>query len=380
MRRILFTLILFLFLTGCTQQKSRPLKPVRVLPQPATGVVLNEVTETTFAQLASTPDAFVDRLIRVTGAYLPFSAPISCPNNQLPKGIVPQWGMIADELQMNAIGFERIVPLLAEGETLVVDGVWHKYVGPVGCGKEPQEKQVVYYLEVVQILQPNPIVAFSGEDAVSEVLVEDVVAPDAGVEDGNVSAEPPLTPPSTAPIQPTATRDLTPPTPTPATKSAIPPQPTRAVATTTPDRATPRPTTPPDKPEVTPVATRTPLPTSVPRQTANATPPIQSATNTPNARVTKTPSPTPAETASPDPDAPTATPSATIDPAVPTATATPSPTTDPEATVTPTIDPDAPTATATPEGGVGTSAPTPGTPLPPTTTPDSYPPTIDPYS
>lgn len=387
MRRLFTTIFLLLLLTACTRQISRPLKPERIVPQLADGVVLNEAVELTFAQLANTPDAFENRLIRASGTYLPFSASSVCPQNKIAKGLIPRWGMIADGLQMNAVGFEHVVPLIAEGETLVVDGVWHKYIGPVGCGKEPQA-QVVYYLDVVQILQPNPIIRLGDSSVVNEgkPLAEPdlAVVDEVPVDSVDIDQVEPtqLVAPPVDTAQPTATRDLTPPTPTPASNSQRPTQvPVQAppvqqatVAVAAPTRT---PFSPTAAPQATATVTRTPLPTSEPRQktatpvpttsaeTETSTPdPDVDVTNTPVADETSTPELTPTEVSTTDPEA----------------TETLTPTVDPEATATSTPDPDLPTVTATADA-VGTAIPTPGTPVSETSTPTAYPgqPTETPY-
>lgn len=385
MRLRFAVLLVLLILAACTQSNERPLKPIRQVEEPAAetfSVVLGEALEVSFTQLASTPDVFENQLLRANGTYVPLEAPDACDDGGARKGPLPQWGMIAEALQMNATGFEEVVPLVAEGEPFVVDGVWRKYVGPVGCGKEP-ETQVIYYLQVLQILQPNPIVRTSGEAIVSQSIETPVEASENELVQADDSAEIPLPPTTSAPVDaypvqqpansvqqqatplPTATRDLTPPTPTPSPTATPREQATSdtssqsLVATEEPTATatrTPLPTSVP-RATATPAPTRTPLPTSEPRET-------QTPTETPSPTPTvdsgesdeETPSPTPTETATVDPDA-SETPTPDPDTAE-TPTPTVTPTSDPEATETP-----SPTPTEE-SGGLPTAVPTPGTPIP----------------
>jgi hypothetical protein len=68
---------------------------------------------------------------------------------------------VAEELQLNAVGFENVLRLLAEGTPMTVTGIWRLYSGPVGCGKAPPDANV-WFLAVDQIVEPNPLFGEGG--------------------------------------------------------------------------------------------------------------------------------------------------------------------------------------------------------------------------
>ena len=388
MRRFVVSLLFLVTLFGCTQQ-TRPLKPFRPMPTPDQIYrnIEDEAIDATHAQLFVTPDAFLDQLIRIDGSFATIEA-ASCSNH---KGPLLQWGLIGvnaqgSSLLMNAHGFERAVELVPEGTTFLVDGIWKRYYGALGCGKEPAA-QTIYYLEVVEILQPNPIVRNGaiaadteasfprepGDGAEQETLVQP--SGEGGVPDSypvtsvveveeTVLVEITVTPTTEVSAEPTR---IAPPTPTPSPTRTPRPD-------TTPDNGV----TPPD-PSATP--TRTPFPTSMPTETPTRTPFPTSSAGDDEATTTPTPTPAddePLETATPTPipeDDGTAIPTDTPDPEA-TETPTPDPDDEPLNTATPTPDPDddgTPAPNETPDPGIGTTDPGEGTPLPTTDPNDSYP-------
>lgn len=130
----------------------QPLYPILASPTPATVLLQNETTLVGFEELNADPAAFRNQSIQVTGNYTPIELPICQPY----AGPRIQWSLVAEELQLNASGFERILRLAEPGISMTVKGVWRLYQGPLGCGKEPEDG-AVWYLQVTQILEPNPI-------------------------------------------------------------------------------------------------------------------------------------------------------------------------------------------------------------------------------
>lgn len=51
-----------------------------------------------------------------------------------------------------------MIKILQPGTPMTVEGTWRLYQGPLGCGKGPETGQA-WFIEVQQIIQPNPIVA-----------------------------------------------------------------------------------------------------------------------------------------------------------------------------------------------------------------------------
>ncbi|MEZ4589737.1 MAG: hypothetical protein R3D55_01140 [Chloroflexota bacterium] len=133
---------------------SRPLKiwqDTAVSPQ----ATLNpQALLVNFDALNDSPSEYANQRIRVTGNYLRLEP----PDCTLFSGPRIQWGLVADGLQLNAVGFETIVlPIVPQNLQMTVEGIWRRYPGPAGCGKEPERG--LWYLDVEQIVAPNPLVA-----------------------------------------------------------------------------------------------------------------------------------------------------------------------------------------------------------------------------
>lgn len=291
-------LFILLLVVACNQDEPTGIRPIRATSTPGTLLFSADASPVTFSELAASPRQFLNRNIRVTGAYTPQEAPTCLPY----RGPRVSWALVDSELQMNAAGYERIVALLPPDVPMTVEGIWRLYEGPLGCGKKPAISSV-WYLDVLKIVQPNPIV---GADGVVAVLDS---AEDA---DTTRPPEPGVATPTTS-VSPTATGTATP----------------TATATATP---TPSPT-PTATPTVSATVTITGTPTITPTGTVTATP-----TATTTATVTITPSGTPA----------TATPSPTPDgtPVLPPPVGTSTP--DPGGDATPTAYPGQPTSTPYP--------------------------------
>jgi hypothetical protein len=272
--RLILLAVPILLITACREGGIlRPVEPTVVGNQ----IISGQPQLVTFTELEADPTAYQDKLIRVTGLYVPLPvvscAPYSGPNTS--------WALVAEGLRLDMLGFEGLLNQLRLDElTLTLDGILRRYDGPLGCGKRP-EAGVLWYLEALQIIQPNPLVQ-------------------AGT---GSSGEPPVIPP---------------PFPT-----GTPPQP--GPEETPQAEATTGPGTP----------TRTPSPTSPVIATASTTPtlepgetPSPQSTGTVSSTPTRTSTPTPTQTTAPGGSTPTLTPT-------PTQTSAPGPTTPPLPTNTP---------------------------------------------
>lgn len=257
-------LLALILLAGCGGAMSGVFGPR--LPAPVPGeFVTGEPLAISFVDLNGAPSAYIGRLLRVTGrlATLPFD---SCAGR---KGPAPRWALVADALQLDATGYDRIVTQLPADTLLTVDGFWRLYEGPVGCGKAPPER-AVWYLDVIHIVEPNPLPLVNSP---AQQLVPNADAT------------------ATMPFFPS-------PTPTSAVPGATPPA---GSTPTPPPITTPTPTTSPlasPTTSIVPTATATPRPTNTPRNTAvpspsNTPPPGASLTPTPMSTETKEVTPTP---------------------------------------------------------------------------------------
>jgi hypothetical protein len=262
----------------------RPLYPILPTFTPLAGTAAFAPQEIGFAELNADPAAFQDHRLQMTGAYTPIEAPECLDYN----GPSIRWSLVAEELQLNAIGFEPLLPLVEEGTEMTVTGIWRAYQGPVGCGKEPPDG-TVWYLEVDRILAPNPLFGSAGPLLTVIAGTSDPLTPDLlGSETPAVAT---ATPAETILVTPTATLQ--------------------------------------EQPVLIPTGTPTPSLTPLP-VTPLVPPGTPSETGTPGGTATTTgtpgPSPTPTVTASPEgsttPGLPTNTPSGTGYPAQGTPTPT----------------------------------------------------------
>ncbi len=109
-----------------------------------------EVIEVDFPALNNDPAHYQNKFIRVSGAYQRPSH-LNCVN---PSGPAPRWALLNDTLSMEAVGFDGVLRLVSDGTPMIVEGIWRRYDGPLGCDKG--HRAVTWYLETVRILSPNP--------------------------------------------------------------------------------------------------------------------------------------------------------------------------------------------------------------------------------
>ena len=249
----------------------------------ASGPLFGHPEPVTFPVLDQDPAAYHNRLIRVTGAY----APLSLPECGRFRGPVVRWTLVDEGLRLDAVGFEGILSLVPDGIDLTVDGFWRLYEGPLGCGKEPPSDRL-WYMEVVRLVQPNPLPLLSGRalalDAsprISVTMSISTLTP-TPVTDGTATPSPTPTPSRT----PTRTE-----TPGPGTASVTPDSTARPTMTPT-GTATDTPGS--GVSTSTPTGTLMPTPT----RTGGSTPTLPPPTNTPSSYpgdpdVTPPPTPTP---------------------------------------------------------------------------------------
>lgn len=136
---------------------SSGLLPPLPTPTPVPGDISNEPVPLTLSALNQDPFAYVNKVIRVSGAFTPLTAP-TCERY---NGPVINWALVDENLQLDVVGFEQIVGLVPPGTTMTVEGVWQRYEGPLGCGKGAARGSA-WYLAATRILEPNPLVGAPG--------------------------------------------------------------------------------------------------------------------------------------------------------------------------------------------------------------------------
>lgn len=151
-------LLLLAIAASCNgRDNNRGLKPFRSTREPFGNVGSGDVVILSFTDLNNDPVAYQNQRIRVTGDKITIQT-INC---RLYTGPVFTWGLIGDDLQLTALGFEKLVNRLPDGLTMTVEGVWRQYNGPLGCGKEPVDGSA-WYLQVERIIAPNPLPLMDG--------------------------------------------------------------------------------------------------------------------------------------------------------------------------------------------------------------------------
>lgn len=274
-------------LTFACQRNDGAFGPIEPTPT-LIGVINQQSVPVNFETLNSDPSIFVDRFIQVSGQYIPLRE-ASCARSRGPS---VDWYLISDGLEMNMSGHGSIINILPNQEFVTVEGIWRRYEGPVGCAKEPKS-EVVWHLEIVRILDPNPIIASRGGQT-GNISVAPPAATSAS--DSNVSS------PDDAVLESTPTPDLN------GSQAATPiPTATATIDQSGQTRPTLTPTATQTRAADVPTATQTPSPT--------ATQPGQDGDETPTPTISGEDQPT--ETPSPTTDGLGGTGSGTPDPATP---------------------------------------------------------------
>ena len=234
LRRWFFLIVIIaLAVLGVACRPDGTLMPRRGTPE-SSGPLFGHPEPVAFAALDEDPAAYHNRLIRVTGAYT--SLPL--PECGRVRGPVARWALVDQGLRLDAVGYEELLSLVPEGIDLTVDGFWRLYEGPLGCGKEPPTDRL-WYLEVVRLVQPNPLPLLNGRslalDASPRISVTMSVSTLTATPEGTASPTPSETPTPSRTSAPTET-------PGPGTPSATPgptltPSPTTLTPTATPTDA-----------------------------------------------------------------------------------------------------------------------------------------------
>ena len=215
------------------QSVENQLMPLLPTPTPPISVPQQEPETVTFTELNENPLAYLNNAILVTGEYLPVDQ-AECLDVVGPN---IRWSLAADSLQLDVVGFERIVRLLPAGTTMTVQGIWQLYQGPLGCGKGPPHGSL-WYLDAKKIVQPNPLVSEGGQAISVEIrhstlAFPQILSTESAIE--NIPTATPMTVTATAegtilPL-PTDPSQLIP-TQTPVVPGEITPSPTASLSPT----------------------------------------------------------------------------------------------------------------------------------------------------
>ena len=233
-------LLLIFVLAACQQLEPTPTESTQAPKLPEVPL---QAIETTMLSLLRNPVAYEGQLVRLSGAYKP--QPIAICQDEVRRSPA-SWSLVDGEAETLAAGFDTMLRELAySGITLVVEGQWRQWVGPVGCGRRVPESQI-WYLDVTNIISPNPLVVSTpeGGELVAEATSQIAATPSATVasdQQGTAASEEELETPETAATVSTGTAVATVistptrPTNTPGPSiTATSPTPGTVTATTTP--------------------------------------------------------------------------------------------------------------------------------------------------
>ena len=260
-RRLLFGAILFAALAAALVLLAifgRTTRAGDLLPLLATPTVYTEglsdfaPLSLSFGELNADPVAYLNRPVQVSGSFLPLDPP-KCARHTGPNS---EWALVSEELQLEALGFERLLRILEPGTAMTVQGIWRLYQGPLGCDKGPPFGSA-WYLQVQRIVQPNPLI---GSGTGAPMNLQDANPGLPSLIATGIPTETPVPTPTQDPAAPLATATAvlptaeitTPPTAT-IDSTAFPTVPATATAAT-----------------ATAEAGSTPLPTSSPSPTATS--------------------------------------------------------------------------------------------------------------
>ncbi len=265
--RITWLLFFFVVLSACsgppTQLAPTPF-PTAGAPE---GVTVEGPLTLTISEIANSLGLYEDAQVIVTGR-LQRQPLLVCDSDPQPSPA--SWALTDDGAILLASEFDQqIRTLLPDNLTMTVEGRLRRWEGPVGCGKQAQQREV-WYLEASRILSPRTLTQAtltpSGlEPAATEIAA--VIVTEAPGETLTVTELPTaaLTPVDVPAATPTTDGSVTQPTPEPSV---------------TPESPVDEPT-PPTAPVLTPSATVTGTITATPGAgTPTTTPAPDAATAT----------------------------------------------------------------------------------------------------
>jgi hypothetical protein len=162
---------LFIFAAACSGPSGdlRGATPVGYLRSVVIPLADETTEPVTIAELLETPEDYAGQLIEVSGTYYQRQV-VVCSTR--PQYSPARWALSDGELRIPAGGLDQRLEGLPSGRIeIAAVGRWLQWQGPVGCGRQAQVTEV-WYLDVEQVVSPNPItIAAVGSDE-GEVAVQ----------------------------------------------------------------------------------------------------------------------------------------------------------------------------------------------------------------
>ena len=183
MKNVWFILIFLLFagLLGCQQES-----PVTETPAaPAIATLPLQAGSTTLVTLVRNPSFFEGNYLQLSGQYKRLPLPVCTEEGHFSPAT---WALTDGQTEVLASGFDDILRQLAgTGMPIVVEGRWQQWEGLVGCGRRAPVEQI-WYVEVSNIISPNPLTAAEGETE-GIASLPSLSTPGAGGDAGSTAGE-----------------------------------------------------------------------------------------------------------------------------------------------------------------------------------------------
>lgn len=230
-------------------------------PAPTIANLPPQADTTALITLLRNPTFFAGNYLQLSGQYRPIPLAVCSDEGHLSPAT---WTLVDGEIEIPAAGFDSVLRRLAEpGLPLIVEGRWQKWEGPVGCGRRAPVTEV-WYIDVNNIVSPNPITAGQAGEGIASVPIE----PTSDI----VGGQGVITPVN-------ATPSIVVPTASPTSLPTDTPQPTSTATIALPGVVATSPTT-------LGTATATPSPTSSPTTQSRGVTTTPSSTATPSTTAT----------------------------------------------------------------------------------------------
>jgi hypothetical protein len=147
-------LILLLAFTACTANEKATPTPFPQAGNPLPNVSLGQIVPVELTYLTTNPETYEGMMVMVNGRYKR-RPPIVCSTTLYRSPAT--WNLVSGETNAFMNGFDgQLRSLLPEEISMTISGIWRQWNGPVGCGKT-SSVQKIWYLEVHEIISPNPI-------------------------------------------------------------------------------------------------------------------------------------------------------------------------------------------------------------------------------
>lgn len=279
MKRTLIALLgltaVLLIITACTTSEAPTPTPFSTRSTATPNIGAASPLPVEFDDLVRNPIAYEGARIQLTGRYK--KLPLLICDGEVFRSPAT-WTLVNDNLIAPLGGFDaQVKQMLPENITMVVNGVWRRWHGPIGCGKDAVTRDI-WYLDVREIVSPNPLVlvtltpfgeevADAGENPTS-TPVDDLPEEEVPIEEETAVAQPTQTVPTSTP-RPTSTPDFDDEEEEEPTVTAVSPTPSATGENDEEDDDTST-ATPSQTPNPNATATRTPQPGTNP--TATSTP------------------------------------------------------------------------------------------------------------